>query len=104
MTQLGSITLVQVFHWLSAFVLVCSVLGSLLPPYEYFAQWPKFQSVYRVLTMIIARWGAINVKSLIYPSIASMGNVSSSGTGGGDASPAVVNVQVENVKSLADRK
>lgn len=96
--HMGNITLHQVFDFVSGFVLVSSILGSFLPPYEWFQPWPKFQMVYRVVTMTIARWGAINVKSLIYPTIASTGNVKTDGTGGGDATPAVIAVEVESVK------
>ena len=69
MVAIGDVTLHTVFDYVSGFVLVSSLLGSFLPPYEWFSQWPKFQSVYKILTMTVARWAALNVKSLVYPSI-----------------------------------
>ena len=97
MTALGNITLVTVFHYLTAFVTVNSILGTILPPYEWFAAFPRFQSGYRIFTMIIGRWGSLNFKSILYPSIASTANVNTVGTGGGDPTPAIVAVQVEKV-------
>jgi hypothetical protein len=76
MNWLSHITLVEAFHWLSGFVLACSVLASFFPPYEWFAPWPKFQRVYVVIQEIIGRWGAVNLKTLIYPSIMSTANAS----------------------------
>jgi len=64
-----NITLHQIFDWAGAIVLVSSLLNSFLPPYEWFAKWPNFQAVYKIITMTLARWGALNVKSSIYPSI-----------------------------------
>ena len=64
-----NITLHQLFDWAGAIVLISSLLNSFLPPYEWFAPWPRFQAVYRIITMTIARWGALNIKSSIYPSI-----------------------------------
>lgn len=72
-TVLSNLTLHQVYDYISGFVLASSLLGLFLPPYEWFAPWPKFQAVYKVLTMTVIRWGAINVKSVLYPSIASNG-------------------------------
>jgi len=66
-----NLTLHELFDIAGAIVIVCSVLNSFLPPFEWFAKWPNFQAVYRIITMTIARWGAINIKSTIYPSIAS---------------------------------
>lgn len=68
MAEMSSITLHQLFDWAGAIVLISSVLGTFLPPYEWFAPWPKFQAVYKILTMTVARWGAINLKSVVYPS------------------------------------
>jgi hypothetical protein len=68
-----NITLHNLFDWVGAIVLVSSVLNALLPPYEWFAPWPRFQAGYKILSMTIARWGALNVKSLVYPSIKTNG-------------------------------
>ena len=64
-----SLALHKLFDVLGAVVLLSSLAGSFLPPFEWFAQWPRFQAVYKILTMTIARWGALNIKSVVYPSI-----------------------------------
>ncbi len=64
-----NITLHQIFDWAGGIVIVSSLLNSFLPPYEWFAQWPRFQAAYKIITLTVARWGAINIKSAIYPSI-----------------------------------
>ena len=69
MSALGGITLHQLFDWAGAIVLVSSLLGTFLPPYEWFADWPRFQAVYKIFVMTITKWGAINLKSVVYPSM-----------------------------------
>jgi hypothetical protein len=64
---MGNITLHTVFDWAGAIVLVSSLLSTFLPPYEWFADWPKFQAVYKVFKMTIAKWGAISLQSVVYP-------------------------------------
>lgn len=64
-----NITLHQLFDWAGAIVLISSLLNSFLPPYEWFDKWPNFQAVYKIISMTLARWGALNIKSAIYPSI-----------------------------------
>lgn len=76
MTSLGNLTLHQLFDWGSGVVLVSSLLNSFLPPYEWFARWPSFQAVYKIIVMTIGRWGAINLKSVLYPEIAPAKTVS----------------------------
>jgi len=66
---LQNITLHQLFDWAGAIVLFCSVLGSFLPPYEWFSQWPRFQAVYKILVMTVTKWGSLNLKSVVYPSM-----------------------------------
>ena len=67
--SLQNITLSQVFSWLSAYVLIMTLVNAFLPPWEWFADYPRFQSVYKLLVKIIAFWGAIDIKSKIYPQI-----------------------------------
>ena len=93
MATIGNISLHTLFDWVSAIVLGSSILGSFLPPYEWFDRWPNFQAVYRIVTMTIARWGALNVKSLIYPAIASTANVNTTGGGAGDSVKTVTTEQ-----------
>jgi hypothetical protein len=69
MMGLGNLTLHQVFDWAGAIVLVSSLLGTFLPPYEWFDNYPKFQGVYKIFVMTITKWGAINLKSVVYPSV-----------------------------------
>jgi hypothetical protein len=53
MVSMGSITLHQLFDWAGAIVLISSLLGTFLPPYEWFDQWPHFQAVYTRLPTAI---------------------------------------------------
>jgi hypothetical protein len=69
LSSLGNISLHTVFDWAGAIVLISSLLGSFLPPYEWFDQWPRFQAVYKILVMTVTKWGSINLKSVIYPSM-----------------------------------
>jgi hypothetical protein len=69
LTFIQNITLHQIFDWAGAVVLVSSLLGTFLPPYEWFDRWPNFQAVYKIIKMIIAKWGAISLQSLVYPSM-----------------------------------
>jgi len=59
------------FDIIAAVVLVCSVIGSVLPPYEVFAFAPRFQVVYRILVVFISTVGALNFRNMmikLYPS------------------------------------
>jgi hypothetical protein len=69
MTWLQNLTLHQLFDFAGAVVLVSSLLGTFLPPYEWFDDWPRFQKVYKILKMTIAKWGAINLQSVVYPAM-----------------------------------
>lgn len=70
MIDTSTITLHQVFDWAGAVVLVSSLVYSFLPPWEWFDKWPRFQAVYKILTMTIAKWGSLNLKPVLYPQIA----------------------------------
>ncbi len=67
--SLQAITLAQVFSWISGYVLIMSLVNAFLPPWEWFADYPRFQSVYKLFVKIVAFWGAIDIKSKIYPQI-----------------------------------
>jgi hypothetical protein len=69
MTWLQSITLHQIFDWAGAVVLVSSLLGTFLPPYDWFDKWPRFQAVYKIFVMTITKWGSLNLKSVVYPAM-----------------------------------
>ena len=59
------------FDIIAAVVLVCSIVGSVLPPYEIFAFAPRFQVIYRILVVFISTIGALNFRGLMikmYPS------------------------------------
>lgn len=59
----------DIYDYATGFVFVSSIVYSFLPPYEWFDKWPKFQAIYKIATMTIARWGAINLRSKLYPEI-----------------------------------
>ncbi len=59
------------FDILAGIVLVCSILSTLLPPYEVFAFSPRFQAAYRIFLVFITQVGALNLRSIVmklYPS------------------------------------
>lgn len=61
----------HVFDIIAGVVLVCSILSTVLPPYEVFAFVPRFQVVYRILIVFINTIGALNLRGLmmkLYPS------------------------------------
>lgn len=60
----------QAYDYATGFVFVSSLVYSFLPPYEWFESWPRFQAIYKVFTMTVARWGAVNLRSKVYPEIA----------------------------------
>lgn len=65
----------KLFDIAGGVVMGCSLLYSFLPPYETFDGYPRFQKFYKVFTQIIARWGGLNLKSVVYPQIKSLGNM-----------------------------
>jgi hypothetical protein len=69
MSTLQNLTLHQIFDWAGAIVLLSSLLGTFLPPYEWFDKWPRFQGVYKILVMTITKWGSLNLKSVVYPAM-----------------------------------
>jgi hypothetical protein len=69
MISIQNITVHQLFDWAGGIVLVSSVVGSFLPPFEWFDKWPRFQAVYKIIKMTIAKWGSINLQSVVYPSM-----------------------------------
>lgn len=46
-----------------------SLLNSFLPPYEDFADYPRFQKAYKFATIFIVRFASVNLKSVVYPRI-----------------------------------
>lgn len=74
-----NITLHQLFDWAGAIVIISSLLNAFLPPYEWFDKWPRFQIGYKIFTMIIVRWSAINLKSIVYQQISVQSQSKSNG-------------------------
>ena len=61
----------QLFDIVAGIVLACSLIGSVLPPYEVFSFSPRFQTAYRILVIFISTIGALNFRNLLikmYPS------------------------------------
>ena len=59
-------------HWvdiIARVVLICSLLTSALPPWESFAAYPGFQKWYKFLLIFVYRFGALNIKSMLYPGL-----------------------------------
>lgn len=59
----------DIFDYAAGLVLVSSILSNLLPPWEWFDKWPRFQAIYKIIVMMIARWGAANLRAKVYPEI-----------------------------------
>jgi hypothetical protein len=56
------------FDVLSRTVVVCSLLHTFLPPWDFLAPWPRAQKVYRAIIYVIG-YVAINARSTVYPSV-----------------------------------
>lgn len=58
-------------HLLLRVIVTASVVHILLPPYEFFAKFPRFQKYYQVIVEVIA-WLALNARGRMiqaYPSM-----------------------------------
>ena len=78
---MSAITLHMLFDWAGAIVLISSVLNAFLPPYEWFDKYPRFQAAYKIFTMTIVRWSAINLKSVVYQQVAVSSQISKANGG-----------------------
>lgn len=61
----------HLFDIVAGVVLVCSLVGSILPPFEVFSFSPRFQNIYRILVIFVSTIGALNFRNLLikmYPS------------------------------------
>lgn len=62
--MLSHITAYDLIHWLGSLVLISSILSMLLPPVEWFSDWPKFQKFYDLFVKIVHKYAALNARSL----------------------------------------
>ena len=51
--------------YFSSFVTACSFAALLLPPIEYFNEFPRFQPYYRLFCKIIIKWGSLDLRGKI---------------------------------------
>jgi hypothetical protein len=58
-------TLEQAWFYLASFVTGCSLLSLLLPPVEFFDEFPRFQKFYRLFCKIIVKWGSLDVRGKV---------------------------------------
>lgn len=49
-------------------ITVCSILHTILPPWEVFTEWPTFQKYYKLLVYIIG-YAALNGRSTLWQSL-----------------------------------
>lgn len=71
-SAMGIITLV---------VFICSILHSLLPPWDSFDGFPRFQPYYKVFIYIVG-YVALNGRSTVHPSISAKNNGNGNGKDG----------------------
>jgi hypothetical protein len=57
------------FDYIAGFVLFCNIINLFLPPWERFTEWPKFQSIYKLLCVFIGYWCSVHFKSKLWPEI-----------------------------------
>lgn len=57
--------LAQLFDYAARWVFICSVLSLILPPVEFFEEFPRFQAYYRLFGKFLKYWGNLNFRSKI---------------------------------------
>jgi hypothetical protein len=70
----------KAWDYFSSFVTICSVLYALLPPWEQFTMYPRFQSAYRFAMIFLVRFGSLNLRSTFNPAIAATSNAGGTDT------------------------
>lgn len=63
----------QLYDYGSAIVIVCTGLYNFLPPWDQFADWPRFQSFYKFL-MLFIKGGSGNFRSTLHKDIQATSN------------------------------
>lgn len=58
----------RIYDAVAGMVLICSLLYSVLPPYDGYGDFPRFQKFYKAFIFTIGHMGA-NARSSLYPSI-----------------------------------
>lgn len=59
------ISLSDALIYLSMFVTGCSILSLILPPVEFFDDFPRFQKYYRLFCKIIVKWGSLDLRGKV---------------------------------------
>lgn len=68
---MGDITLSQVVDGIARWVLGCSIASIILPPVEFFDDFPRFQKWYRLFCKFVKYFGALDFRAKViemYPS------------------------------------
>ncbi len=58
-------TIETAWIYLSSLVTGCSLASLLLPPIEYFDEFPRFQPYYRLFCKIVVKWGSLDLRGKI---------------------------------------
>jgi len=61
----------HLYDVIAGVVFICSILGTILPPFEVFNFAPRFQLAYRIFLAFVAQFGALNLRGTVmrlYPS------------------------------------
>ena len=67
-------TLPNWFNDICYFVTFFSVLYAVLPPWEQFNDYPTFQRWYRFMMIFVVKFGSLNVRSIVNPTIQATAN------------------------------
>lgn len=70
---ISGLSLGRVLAYLSYWALFWTAVNALLPPRETFKDFPGFLKFYNVLLLLIAYWGALNVRKLTVDLYGKMG-------------------------------
>lgn len=68
---MGDLTLTQLFDFVSKWVFVFSIINILLPPVEFFDDFPKAKKVYELIVHLVRHYGALDFRGklmALYPS------------------------------------
>lgn len=62
-TLVDDITLKMIVHWGTYWIAFWTVVNAILPPRETFKDFPGFLKFYNVLLMLVAYYGALNLRN-----------------------------------------
>jgi hypothetical protein len=64
----------ELFDIITRTVTVCSLIYSLFPPVEAFADYPRFQKGYKFVLIFVLKFASFNFRNVVIPDIKSTAN------------------------------